>query len=104
VAGNSLTTASTLQCPHGGSVVKFGFGPARAGGAPMVTVSDLFFVIGCPLSSPCATVKWLVPDLRVRTRHGATLSQSSTGMCFSGSGDPRGPVVILATQPRISTQ
>lgn len=103
MAGNSLTTGSTLQCPHGGRVAILGFGPALAGGLPIATVSHLFVVIGCPLSSPCATVTWQ-PDLRVRTRQGATLSQTSAGMCVSGSGDPRGAVVILATQPRVSTE
>jgi hypothetical protein len=79
-----------------------GVGPAMAAGLPIATVSHLFVVTGCPVSNPCKTVVWQ-PDLRVRTRQGATLSRTSAGMCLSGSGDPRGAVVIRATQARVSS-
>ena len=113
MAGNTLTVASTLMCPHGGSVTIISTNPkSPSAGAPIVTVSDQFIVAGCPFTipatppipSPCVTVRWIVSDLRVKTQTGATLSQSSQGLCMSAAQVPQGPVSIVATQPRVSTQ
>ena len=45
MAGNTLTVASTLMCPHGGSVTIISTNPkSPSAGAPIVTVSDQFIV------------------------------------------------------------
>ena len=112
MAGGALNAASTLQCPHGGTVTVTPSNPnIKAGGAPLVTASDTFTVAGCPFQlpttpptpSPCVSVKWTVTDQKVKTSGGPTLSQSSVGMCFSAQQAPQGPVVISGTQAQVKT-
>src|SRR4051812_47320924 len=107
--GHSLTTASTLMCPHGGQVSAITSNSRVKADAYLVTQSDTFTISGCPFTlpsgtpSPCITVQWLVADTRVRVGS-ATLSQSSAGLCKSAASVPQGPVSIAVTQPRVSTQ
>lgn len=107
MAGNSLTTSSTLQCPHGGTVTITSTNMrAKADGAPLATMADTFTIAGCPFQlpttpptpSPCLTVRWLVTDMRVKANSNLTLSMSSQGLCLSGAQIPQGPVVIANTQ------
>jgi hypothetical protein len=113
MAGGALTTASTLQCPHGGTVQMTPSNPTiKFGGAPVVTANDTFIVSGCPFQlpttpptpSPCVTVRWTVSDQKVKTSGGPTLSQSSVGLCYSALQAPQGPVVIAATQAQVKSQ
>ena len=113
MAGNTLTTASSLMCPHGGTVQIISANTrVMAAGAQAALATDTFAVIGCPfqipatppIPSPCVTVRWLLFDIRVRVGAAPTLSQSSAGLCLSAAQVPQGPVVILATQPRVSSQ
>ena len=108
MAGQALTTASTLLCPHGGSVSIVTSNTRTSAGAPMVRSTDTFLVSGCAFStpagpSPCLTVQWIVADTRVTVAGGATLSTGSVGLCKSGAGVPQGPVSIVSTQPHAST-
>jgi hypothetical protein len=112
MAGNTLTIASVLRCPHGGTV---SIAPSnlRAGaqGAFIATAADIFSISGCPhelptdppTPSPCIRVQWQVTDRRV-TAGAPTLSLSSQGVCISALGPPQGQVIILATQPKVSSQ
>lgn len=105
MAGNSLTIASTLQCPHGGRVIIISANlRARAVSASMATVSDVFIIAGCLLSSPCLTVRWLVPDVRVKANSSLSLSRSSVGLCLNALQIPQGPVIIINTQVRVKSQ
>lgn len=113
MSGNSITTASTLQCPHGGTVqIVSSNTRAKAGGAFMATATDTFTVAGCPFQlpttpptpSPCVTIKWLVPDARVKANSSQTLSQSSSGICQSAAQLPQGPPVIANTQTQVQSQ
>jgi hypothetical protein len=108
MAGPSLTAASTLLCPHGGMVAIAPASPrAMAGGAPLVTSSDVFTVAGCvftlpgPVPSPCVRVQWIVPAMRVRAGGAQALDTGSVGMCLAATGTPQGPVSVAATQPRV---
>jgi hypothetical protein len=105
MAGQSLTTASSLQCPHGGAVIIVSTNPrARAGGAPAATAADIFIVAGCPISSPCVSVRWVVPDARVKVNGVPSLSRSSLGLCLNGLQIPQGTVVVLNTQTEVQSQ
>ena len=111
MSGNSLNTASSLQCPHGGVVqIASGNTTTKAGGAPMVTAGDSYTISGCPFQlpgptpSPCIEVQWLVPDTRVKVQGNAGLSASSSGICLNAAKTPQGPVSILNTQTKVSSQ
>jgi hypothetical protein len=105
--GHALTTASTLMCPHGGTVSATTTNTRVKAGAPVVTQADTFLVAGCPftvsgVSSPCTTVVWVTADVRVKV--GApTLSESSVGLCLNPASVPQGPVSIVTTQTQAST-
>jgi hypothetical protein len=106
--GNALTTASTLMCPHGGTVSATTTNTGVKAGAPVLTQADTFLIAGCPFTlpsgtpSPCTTVQWVTAD--VRTKVGApTLSESSVGLCLSPANAPQGPVSIAATQTQART-
>jgi hypothetical protein len=113
VAGNSLTTMSALQCPHGGTVqIMSANTRVKADGAPLALSNDTYVVVGCPfqipatppIPSPCVKVLWVVSDLRVNVNGSATLSQSSTGLCLSAAQVPQGPVMVVNTQMRVKSQ
>lgn len=108
---DTLTTASTLSCPHGGTVTITSSNlTTTAAGSPIVRSSDTFTVAGCsfmlpgPKPSPCLSVRWIVADLRVTVGGVATLSQTSTGICLSAESVPQGPVTVSNTQRVVSTQ
>jgi hypothetical protein len=109
MAGPSLTTASTLTCPHGGQVTIVPASPrAVAGGAPLATTADTFIIAGCaftlpgPVPSPCVQVQWIVPGLRVKAGGGRALDAGSVGLCIGATGAPQGPVIIQATQSTVT--
>jgi hypothetical protein len=102
-----LTTASTMMCPHGGSVIATP-GPTRASaGAPVLRDSDTFTILGCPFPltgppHPCVSVNWVVTAERVKHSGDFVLNESSVGLCIAGDETPQGSVLILATQPQVS--
>jgi len=113
VAGQALTTASALQCPHGGQVqVTTSNTAVSAGGAPVVTSADTFSITGCPfqipatppIPSPCVRVQWVVPDAQAAVNGSPTLSQGSSGLCLAATGVPQGPVAVSTTQPAVKTR
>lgn len=111
MSGFSLNQASTLMCPHGGTLVATPSNPTIGfGRAPVVTQSDPFTIVGCPFTlpgptpSPCVRVQWTVPDTRVRVNGSPTLSQSSVGLCLSAAGAPQGTVIVASTQANVQSQ
>jgi hypothetical protein len=112
MAGGALTTMSSLQCPHGGTVQITSSNKASAGGGTMVTTADTFTVSGCsfqipatpPIPSPCATVQWVVADMRSKVNGAPTLSTSSVGLCLSAAQVPQGPVVIAQAQTQVTSE
>ena len=113
MAGNTLTTTSILQCPHGGivSIVPTNLRAKGSAGA-IATAADTFMVLGCPfhipatppIPSPCLTVRWLITDKRVKANRTFTLSRSSQGLCLNAQQAPQGPVTIVNTQVRFKSQ
>jgi hypothetical protein len=114
MAGQALTTASVLQCPHGGTVQITSTNVRATTDAPALAQStDTFTIVGCPfvipvgpvtVPSPCVRVQWLLSDLRNVAPAGATLSTTSAGLCLAATQVPQGPVIISAAQPRVTTQ
>jgi len=106
--GKAITTASTLQCPHGGQVSISANGKAKAD-ATIATVADTFSISGCsfqlpgPTPSPCVRVQWIVPDTMVKVGGNPTVSSTSVGLCVAGTGAPQGPVVVANTQSKVSS-
>jgi hypothetical protein len=113
MAGKTLTTASILQCPHGGRVTVLSSYPqAGACESPIATVGDTFVIAGCPhhifagvpVPSPCATVRWLVADTVMTVGGHATLSEGSAGLCLSAAQIPQGAVIVQQTQTVLGTR
>jgi hypothetical protein len=108
MSGHALTAATTMQCPHGGQVQVTPANSRVKGDAFLLTASDTFSVAGCVFTippgqpSPCVSVSWLIPDLRV-TAGAATLSRSDTGVCLNAQSVPQGPVSVVQTQTRVTT-
>jgi hypothetical protein len=103
-----MTQSSTVMCPHG---VPAQHVPSqvrvRAAGSPVLVLSDMGQVAGCPFTlpngtpSPCVTVQWLVAAVRVRAGGQFVLLQSSVGLSKSGAQVPQGPPVVSVVQPRV---
>jgi len=112
MAGNSLTTAAALQCPHGGTVsIASTNTRVTAGGAPFALATDTFTIVGCPFQipvgtgtvpSPCVRVQWIVTDARDKANGMFALSRTNAGVCLAATQLPQGPVTISATQPKVS--
>jgi hypothetical protein len=110
VASPILTTASTVQCPHGGTVsLTTSNAVAMIDGAPVLLLTDLHTVSGCPFQipigtgtkpQPCVTVRWLVGATQTNVNGTPVLLQSSTGLCLSAEQIPQGPPTIVSVQQK----
>lgn len=103
--GDYLTSASTMMCPHGGSVSPGpGSGTVTLAGNPVLTSADSFPIAGCPFAPsgphPCTEVRWVVDALR-GAASAATLTTDSVGLCKAADGAVQGQVLIQATQSSV---
>jgi len=105
MASPLLTTASTLQCPHGGTVSIVSSNTQAQAGAPLALASDTFTVAGCPFQipatgvpHPCVRVQWSKTNLKASVNGTPTLSQDSVGLCLAADQAPQGPVSVVQTQ------
>jgi hypothetical protein len=109
MAGNTLSTAATLQCPHGGKVV---FVPGnlrvKLRGMPAVTTADTATIVGCTFApvapSPCLTVQWAMPNQQSRAGGSPLLSEGSVGLCLNAAQAPQGPVVVVSAPARVRSR
>jgi len=101
-AADLLTTSAELTCPHGGVI---SVSPAQSQdtveGEPILTVADIFTVVGCPFTiaatpSPCLTVTWTDNQNDSTAGGFGALSSKSIGTCLGATGQVQGPVVITA--------
>jgi hypothetical protein len=103
-----LTTASSMMCPHGGTVMATPTNACvQAGGAPALNVNDTFMVVGCAFNvggvpSPCATVQWIQGAAKSTRNGAATLTLSSQGLCLAATQAPQGPVTVSGAQAQVS--
>lgn len=103
--GYLLTTASTIQCPHGGQAVLFTSNArVMADGAPVLLSSDVHPVAGCAFTlpggkpSPCLRIEWASPAGSSEVGGAAPLVKTSVGKCLSPEGAPQGVAIIANTQ------
>jgi hypothetical protein len=105
-----LNTASTLMCPHGGTVQIISANTTtQVGGAYAALASDTFVIAGCPfmigpVPSPCVQVNWVQPAAQSQVNGTPTLTEASVGLCVAATGAVQGPVTIVVAQPQISGQ
>ncbi len=102
-----LTAASSMTCPHGGTVMATPGSAAAKAGAPILRASDTCTIVGCGFTtptgpSPCVTVKWTAPAARVQHGGDPALTQSSVGLCLAATQAPQGTVMIASTQTQAS--
>ena len=112
MASPLITTASSLQCPHGGTVaINSANTSTKAESAALALANDTFSISGCPFQipvgagtkpSPCVTVQWLVTNLKTQVNSTATLSSNSVGLCLSAEQLPQGSVSVVNTQAKAS--
>jgi hypothetical protein len=114
MAGQTLNTNSSLQCPHGGQVqIISANASVQADSTFAGLATDQYIISGCPFQipvgagtvpSPCLTVQWTVTDLRVTVNGTPTVSQGSVGLCLNAQQVPQGPVTVVNAQTRVQTQ
>ncbi len=104
--GPLLTVASTILCPHGGTVtLTTSNSVVRADGAFVLLESDVHPVVGCPFTigtkpSPCVRVEWQAGAAKSTIRAAKPLVQSSVGLCYSPESAPQGVAIIASTQQK----
>jgi hypothetical protein len=104
-----LTSASTMMCPHGGTVTATPGSTRATAGAPVLRGSDTFVISGCPFVvagalHPCVSVNWVQTATRMKHGGSLVLNQASVGLCIAGDQAPQGTVLIAATQAQASGQ
>jgi hypothetical protein len=105
-----ITTAAVMMCPHGGTVQGTPSSPrVQAGGAPLLTATDLFVIAGCPfilglVPHPCVSVQWVQPATRSTAGSNPTLTMESVGLCVAADQAVQGTVLITTTQQNATGQ
>ena len=103
-----LTMASTVMCPHGGQASFVSANAkVKAGGAPILLVSDTSLIAGCPFTvglkyQPCVTIQWSAGTTKGGPQGTPALIQTSIGLCKSAEGIPQGVAIVANTQPKAS--
>ena len=107
MAAPLLTTASSLQCPHGGMVTIASTNTSVQATAALALSSDTFSIAGCPFQipvgsgtvpHPCVSVQWTKPNVQTTVNGTPTLAQDSVGLCLAADQAPQGPVSVVQTQ------
>jgi hypothetical protein len=80
-----------------------------ADGAPMLLLTDVHTVSGCPFQvpipagtkpQPCVTVRWTVGATQTMVNSTPVLLQTSVGICFSAEQIPQGPPTVVNVQQK----
>lgn len=100
-----LTAASTLMCPHGGTVTASPGGTKATADALLLRASDSFSISGCSFNvsgapQPCTTVQWVSTAQKVQHAGDFVLTEASVGLCIGTA--PQGTVLVAATQSKVS--
>lgn len=108
MAAPLLTTASSLMCPHGGTVSIVSANARVLAAAPLALATDTFTIAGCPFQipvgpalvpHPCVSVQWVLSNLHTFVNGAPTLNADSAGLCLAADQVPQGPVSVVQTQP-----
>lgn len=100
-----LTTASTVQCPHGGQLQLVTSNTRVSAGARVLLESDVHVIAGCPFtdgsrSSPCVRVDWDAGAAQASIGGTAPLVETSVGTCKNAEGGVQGTAIVVITQRR----
>lgn len=101
--GKLVTTASSLMCPHGGTVSMVSSSRVKAGGAEVMRSNDTFTIAGCPffignVAHPCVRIQWVAPSMKSRSGGDFTVTTDSSGLCLAADQAPQGPPQFTQTQ------
>ncbi len=110
--GFLLHTGAVVNCAH---TIPALIPPVQprvlVSGQPVATMATKMTVAGCPFTvpgpkpQPCATVKWLLPAVRVKVMGQPALVQPAPGpgqgLCQSADQIPNGAPVVGAMQARV---
>jgi len=108
--GKVLTTASTVQCPHGGQAsLSTANSKASTMAGKILLESDIHTIAGCAFMigtkpSPCLRIEWKAGAVKVKVNQTAVLVESSVGLCYSPEGAPQGPATIVMADQKASAQ
>lgn len=111
MAASLLTTASVLQCPHGGSVTIVSANMSASASAALALANDTFTIAGCPFQipvgtgtvpHPCVKVQWTRPNTHTMVNGTPTLTKDSGGLCLAGDQAAQGQVSIVQVQSQVS--
>ena|ERR1700756_2760339 len=111
MAAPLLSTASSLQCPHGGTVSIVSANTSAKATAPLALATDTFTIAGCPFQipigtgtvpHPCVSVQWTKPNMLTTVNGTPTLAQDSVGLCLAADQAPQGPVSVVAAEAMVS--
>jgi hypothetical protein len=107
MAGAALTTASRIQCPHGGQAVLLTTNTRSMARSLILLETDVHVVLGCPFTigpkySPCVRIEWSAGATRVNVNGVAVLTQASIGKCMSAESAPQGLALVVSTQQAVS--
>jgi hypothetical protein len=106
-----LSTASSLQCPHGGTVSIVSANTRAQATAPLALATDTFTIAGCPFQipvgtgtvpHPCVSVQWTKTNTLTTVNGTPTLSQDSVGLCLAADQAPQGPVSVVQAEAMVS--
>ena len=101
--GTLLHLGATVQCAHVGRATPTAPNPrVTVAGQQTVIQTAPYAVAGCTLppnaGGPCVTAQWVTAALRVKSLGTPLLLLDSQAVC-----SPTGaPLLVLATQPRVS--
>ncbi len=104
----NLTTASTIQCPHGGQATLMTANVSAKAGMAMLLETDIHVVAGCsfcigPNPSPCVQIQWSAGATKVKAGGTAVLTTSSIGKCYSPANAPQGVASVVNTQSQVKS-
>ena len=102
--GTLVHFGATVQCFHLGTATPTTSNPrVLVSGQPTVTMATQYAIAACPFNvsggpSPCLTAQWTTAATRVLSNGQPLVLFDSKGLCAPNAT----PLVILATQPRVT--
>lgn len=104
-----LEQTAVILCPHGGvAELHTSSQRVRISGSPVLTVSDVCTIAGCPfvvpspmMPRPCVSIRWTSSATRVRCGGKPVVLDDSKGLCQSAEQIPQGPPQVTSTQTRV---
>jgi hypothetical protein len=105
--GTVAHVGALIQCQHlAPAAVTSKNVRVKVSGQFVALQSDQYLVAGCSFysgsnPSPCTTLKWLVPAVRVKVMGQPVLLKDSTGLCQNPVQVVQGTPTIKVTQPRV---